>query len=298
LSVVSGQWSVVSGQLSVVSEQVPIVIAGAAKQSIFPATAIISADDFGLTVSVNEAVERAHLHGVLSQASLMVAAQAAADAAARAKQLPGLNVGLHLVVVDGHSILGHAKLPHITQPDGTFSRNQFALGLLYFFSTAARRELAAEIRAQFTAYAATGLVLHHANAHKHMQLHPTVAKLMIRIGKDFGLTRTRVPAEPPAVLRACGAKPRLADYALYAWSFLLRAQTRRAGITAPDHVFGIHWSGRMTVEKLTALLENLPPGASEIYMHPATNRDATLTRLMPDYQHEAEFQALLSYLRE
>jgi hopanoid biosynthesis associated protein HpnK len=254
---------------------------------------IFSADDFGLTESVNEAVEEAHSKGVLTQASLMVEAPAAADAVRRAKSLPALDVGLHLVLVDGDSVLGHGKLPHITGADGRFSRNQATLGAKYFFSAAARREVAAEIRAQFAAYAATGLFLHHADAHKHMHLHPTVGRLMIEIGKEFGLTRIRVPAEPPAVLKACGEAPSLADHALYRWSRLLRGQARRAGLAAPDHVFGIRWSGRMTAARVTRLLENLPPGSSEIYFHPATQTDATLTDLMPDYDHRAEFETLL-----
>jgi hopanoid biosynthesis associated protein HpnK len=255
---------------------------------------IFSADDFGLTESVNEAVELAHTKGVLTQASLMVAAPAAADAVRRAKNLPGLHVGLHLVLVDGGSLVGHEKLPHITMPDGRFGREQAALGVKYFFSPAARRELAAEIRAQFFSYAATGLPLHHADAHKHMHLHPTVGRLMIEIGKEFGLTRIRVPAEPPAVLKACGEAPSLADHALYRWSRLLRAQAHRAGLDAADHVFGIRWSGQMTAARVTRLLENLLPGSSEIYFHPATRTDATLKDLMPHYDHRAELDTLLA----
>ncbi|HEY8288911.1 MAG TPA: ChbG/HpnK family deacetylase, partial [Acetobacteraceae bacterium] len=52
-----------------------------------------SADDFGLTESVNEAVERAHREGILQAASLMVAAPAAADAVRRARAMPSLRVG-------------------------------------------------------------------------------------------------------------------------------------------------------------------------------------------------------------
>jgi len=255
---------------------------------------IFSADDFGLTESVNEAVEKAHVDGVLMQASLMVAAPAAADAVRRAKNLQKLNVGLHLVLVDGDSVLGHAKLPHITMPDGRFPRTQTALGFRYFFSPAARRELAAEIRAQFAAYAATGLQLHHADAHKHMHLHPMVGRLMIDIGAAFGLARIRVPSEPPAVLQACGETVGFGDRALYAWSRLLRGQARRAGFRAQDHVFGIKWSGHMTAARVATLLENLPAGKSEIYFHPASERDAVLRGLMPDYEHEAELAALLS----
>ena len=253
---------------------------------------VFSADDFGLTEPVNEAVEQANREGCLTQASLMVAAPAAADAVRRAKALPGLNVGLHLVLVDGDSALGHARLPHITEPDGRFSTNQAALGVRYFFSLAARRELRAEIEAQFAAYAATGLVLHHADAHKHFLLHPTIAGMMIEVGRKYGLKRLRVPAEPPGVMVACGERITLSDRALYAWTRLLRWQAR--GLEMPDQVFGIKWSGHMTHEKIERLLPHLPEGRTEIYTHPATRRDAALETLMPGYEHVAEFEALLA----
>ena len=253
---------------------------------------VFSADDFGLTSSVNEAVEQACRLGRLRQASLMVAGPAAADAVARAKALPELNVGLHLVLVDGDSVSGHAKLPHITEPDGKFAADQAALGVKFFFSPAARRELRAEIEAQFAAFAATGLTLHHADAHKHFLLHPTIAGMMIDVGRKYGLKRLRVPAEPPGIMKALGERVGFGDYALYAWTRLLRWQAR--GLEMPDQVFGIKWSGHMTRERIERLLPLLPPGRTEIYCHPATYRDETLVRLMPDYEHVAEFEALLS----
>ena len=59
---------------------------------------IVTSDDFGAAPEVNEAVERAHREGILTCASLMVAAPAAADAVMRAKTMPKLGVGLHLVL--------------------------------------------------------------------------------------------------------------------------------------------------------------------------------------------------------
>lgn len=256
---------------------------------------IFSADDFGLTESVNEAVERAHRDGVLTQASLMVAAPAATDAIERARRLPDLRVGLHLVLVEGDSMLGHAALPTITDAEGRFGSDQVARGFRYFASPAARRELAAEIRAQFAAFLKSGLILHHADCHKHMHMHPTVAALMIRIGREFGLRRIRVPAEPPDVLAACGDSPGLVARTTYLWSRVLRSQARHAGLASADHVFGIRRSGHMTSEYVATLLENLPPGCSEIYFHPATRRCAELKRLMPDYEHVAEFETLLNH---
>lgn len=50
----------------------------------------------------------------------------------------------------------------------------------------------------------------------------------------------------------------------------------------------------MTEERLLRLAARLPEGCSEIYFHPASRRDATLDRLMPEYCHEQELTALCS----
>jgi hopanoid biosynthesis associated protein HpnK len=252
---------------------------------------VFAADDFGLSEGVNEGIERAHREGALTQASLMVAGPAAADAVRRAQAMPGLKVGLHLVLVDGDSVLGHARLPAITGPDGRFSRDQLGLGVKYFFSPAARAQLRAEIAAQFDAFAATGLAMHHVDAHKHFQMHPTVAGMMLAQCRARDVARLRVPAEPPGVLRACGERPGWGATALYAWSFWLRARAGR--LAASDAVFGIAWSGHMTTARVRRLLAALPAGRSEIYFHPAAWRDERLAALMPDYEHEAELATLL-----
>src|SRR5271157_4084918 len=191
---------------------------------------IFSADDFGLTEPINEAVELAHRDGALTSASLMVAGPAAADAVRRARALPSLRVGLHLVVIEGPAVLPAAAIADLVDAQGQFPSNQFRLGVSYFFRPRVRRQLAAEIRAQFAAFAATGLTLDHANAHKHMHLHPTVGAMMLRIGRDYGLNRIRIPAEPPGIMALCGSPASLGAKILYLWNNILRHQTLAAGV--------------------------------------------------------------------
>ncbi len=253
---------------------------------------IVTADDFGLSEAVNEAVERACRDGVLTTASLMVAGPAAADAVRRAKAVPQLRVGLHLVAVEGPAA-APAAIPDLVDAAGQFPPDQLGLALGYHFRPTHRRQLAAEIRAQFAAFARTGLRLDHANAHKHMHLHPTVGRLLIEVGREFGLPAVRVPREPAGPMRRAGARVGAGGRALAAWSGLLRRQARAAGLVVNDHVFGIAWSGHMTATRLLRLIPKLPDGASEVYFHPATSRDDLLTRLMPGYEHEAELAALL-----
>ena len=131
----------------------------------------------------------------------MVGAPAAADAVARARRLGTLRVGLHLVLIDGAPSLPPDQLGSLVRCDGRFDDNPLRAGLRFFFRPGARRRLAAEIRAQFEGFHATGLALDHVNAHKHMHLHPTVARLLVEIGRDYGMRAVRLPAEPRAPLR-------------------------------------------------------------------------------------------------
>ena len=202
-----------------------------------------------------------------------------------------MRVGLHLVVIEGPSILRH---PAFTNAEGWFPSDQLALGLRYFFLPSVRRALEAEIRAQFAAFAATGLALDHADAHKHMHLHPTVGAMLLRIGREYGLRAVRVPCEPPEVMASCGVPPTLGARAMAAWSSIFRRQAIRAGMRVNDAMFGLAWSGAMTEARVLRLIAELPDGISELYFHPAATRDPLLDRWMPTYQHEAELAALLS----
>ena len=256
---------------------------------------IITADDFGLSEAVNEGVERAYREGVLNTASLMVAGPAAADAVRRARSMPDLRVGLHVVVVEGRAALPGA-CPSLVDHTGWLPGDPLRAALHYALSSRARRQLRAEIAAQFRSFRGTGLPLDHANAHKHMHLHPIVGRMIIDVGAEFDLRAMRIPAEPPDVIAACGDKPGRGARALYRWTRVLRAQAVRAGLRVNDHVFGITWSGHMVAERLLTLATHLPSGLTEIYFHPAAGRDNRLDTYMPDYEHEAELAALTSPL--
>jgi hopanoid biosynthesis associated protein HpnK len=253
---------------------------------------IVTADDFGAALAVNDAVERGYTEGVLTAASLMVGAPAAADAVERARRLPGLGVGLHLVLVEGRPVNAPADLPDLVTPDGQFRTDMGRLGADIFFKPATRRQLAREIEAQFEAFAATGLPLDHVNTHKHFHLHPTIAGLIVQIGRRFGMTAMRAPAEPRSVLVAVepAANPPPA-YVTAPWAWLGKARLRRAGIATPDQVFGLNWSGQMTAGRLEGLIRRLPQGLSEIYLHPATA--AAYDGSAPGYRYVEEFEALI-----
>jgi chitin disaccharide deacetylase len=226
----------------------------------------------------------------------MVAAPAAADAVARAKRLPRLRVGLHVVLVNGRPALPPEAIPDLVGADVAFRGELVRAGFRFFFSPSARDQLAREIRAQFEAFRATGLALDHVNAHCHMHLHPTIGRLLVEIGRDYGMRAVRIPAEPNAVLRHAGATRADRRFAALHRPFaaLLRRRVRAAGLAANDHLLGLAWTGAVTEARLLRLLDRLPDGVSEIYLHPAASRPAPLVAAMPDYAQTEELAALMS----
>lgn len=253
---------------------------------------IITADDFGAAVEINEAVERAYRDGVLTAASLMVTAPFAGDAVVRAKRMPGLRVGLHLVLVEGRPALPAEAVPTLVDDEGKFRQNMFRAGVAMFARPRARGELAREIEAQFQAFAATGLELDHVNAHKHFHLHPTIASHLVASGRRHGLKAVRVPHEPSRVLRRVDPRQSTSSsYALTPFCAVLGAVLKRAGLMVPDQVFGVAWSGAFTSERLQALMANLPDGLSEIYLHPAIQNRFPGSE--PGYRYRDEFDALV-----
>jgi len=255
---------------------------------------IVTADDFGLAPEVNEAIEIAHRDGILTAASLMVGAPAAADAVARASRLPTLRVGLHLVLIDGRPVLPAEQVPDLVDRAGNFRNDMVAASVRIFLRAQVRWQVAAEIAAQFAAFAATGLRLDHVDCHKHWHLHPTIAGLVLAAGRRHGVTAMRVPSEPAAVLERTGDRSVASLRAMVTamGAAHLRRRVRRDGLQAPDRVFGLAWSGAMTERRVAALLAQLPSGLTEIYTHPATSN--SFTGAVSGYRYTEELSALVS----
>ncbi len=217
---------------------------------------ILTGDDFGRSSMVNEAVERHHRAGVLTQASLMVNEAAAEEAVRIARRNPGLCVGLHLTLCDGRA----SGVSRITDEHTRLPASPAVAGLRYAFNPRTAAPLAAEIAAQFARFEAFGFARTYADGHTHLHLHPSILRAAIPFLPGFRMLRLVREPENRSVLAlifralSAAAVPRL----------------DRLGIRAADRVLGLRETGRMTGERLSALIRGLPDGLSEIYFHPGT----------------------------
>lgn len=240
---------------------------------------IITADDFGLCTEVNQAVERAHKEGVLTASSVIVSGDGFEEAAEIARRNPKLGVGLHLVLVEGRSVLPPEEIPDLVDRQGRFRNNLLAAGWTCFFARGIRDQIRRECEAQMRKFETIGVTCDHLNAHNHFHLHPTVGKIAVELCRRYEIPAVRVPCGP--------------FFGPLTW--LLKKRLRMNGILYNDAIFGLRESGRFDEAAWLQALDRLPQeGVTEIYTHPALTTGPILRATMPDYRHSEELAALLS----
>jgi predicted glycoside hydrolase/deacetylase ChbG (UPF0249 family) len=216
----------------------------------------MNADDFGMSHEHNVATLQAHRAGSITSASLMMGQPGTAGAIAMAHATPTLVVGLHLALSDAIPVLPPNLIPRLVQNDGKFYANEAAL-LRAAFSTEGRRQLQAEIQAQFSAFHQTGLVCDHVNTHRHSHQYPHVAKLIFDEARRSGIRKSRLPWDATR-------HRRLGDAARFIRFRYLSGVLARSGIDAIYSSIGRNWNAK----ELLRVLNRLPPGLTELYFHP------------------------------
>ena len=235
---------------------------------------IVTADDFGMSMEVNEAVEAAHREGILTCASLVVAGEAAADAIRRAKRMPTLGVGLHLSLY-GAPTASPGKTCSRIAPDGAnLGGSPVSTGIAIMLSSAVRAEARRELTAQFEAWRRSGLPLGHLDGHWHCHQHPAILGMALELGKPLGLRAMRIPYEAFGLSRrvASGRRSlsrRIEACSHYPLAIAMRHRAGAAGLRVNDWFFGKNDAGSMTAELLERLVTLLRPGTTEVGLHPA-----------------------------
>lgn len=216
---------------------------------------IVTGDDFGRSARVNEAVERLHRAGLLTQASLMINEPGVEEALRIARRNPGLTVGLHLTLCCGRA----SAVSSLTDADAVFTPSPARAGLRYAFQPRLAPALTREIAAQFEAFAGLGFPPVYWDGHTHLHLHPTILKLTLPVAERHGFRAVRLVREP-------GCDPLQIIFRLLSQAAKPKLVRRR--IRFADRVYGLRHTGRITTRRLEAFFASLPAGWNEVYFHP------------------------------
>jgi len=203
------------------------------------------------------------------------------DAVRLALENPGLDVGCHLVLVGGWSVLDPGRgLP------GSVAALLAAIAV-------GRIPIREELEAQVRKVLAAGIRPTHLDTHKHTHLLPPVLDALGRIAAEFAIPWVRAPFDVPLKNVPSGTPvcARLASRPLR----LLRPWFRRAlgrhGRRSTDHFAGFQITGHFGAADLPGLFRQLPPGVTEFMCHPGFCTDelrAAPTRLTDSRERELE----------
>jgi predicted glycoside hydrolase/deacetylase ChbG (UPF0249 family) len=218
---------------------------------------VVNADDFGFTPDVNEGIVEAHRHGILTATTLMANGAAFDDAVRRSREVPALDLGCHLVLIGGKSLVTGRMLP-ATVPQLLAALVKREIRPYEELSTQVRRILDAGVRPT------------HLDTHKHTHLAPPVLDAVARIGEEFGIRWIRRPFDFPLnALR--GTVPRLKQLTSGGLGVMRRRFHRvltKHGCRTTDHFAGFQITGRFRAAELVELLGILPEGSTELMCHP------------------------------
>lgn len=245
---------------------------------------LFTADDFGVSTPVNEAIVKAHRAGTLHAASLMMGQPATAEAVQLAREYPSLRVGLHITLVDGKAVLPPSEIPGLTDARGYFLKSPARSWLRYLFKPALKQQLEKEVQAQFDAFRETGLPLSHVDGHHHEHIHPRVFPRIVNLAKIHGARWIRVPRENLRSWREASSRPEFWQW-LHGLIFygLTRGQRRRLakdGFFTFDGLFGLLDTYRLSKPFVMKLLDIARAGDYEFYCHPGASWNQDLKILL------------------
>jgi predicted glycoside hydrolase/deacetylase ChbG (UPF0249 family) len=240
---------------------------------------VVNADDFGFTPDVNAGIVEAHTHGILTATTLMANGAAFHDAVRLARATPTLDIGCHLVLVGGDSLLRPGAALPATISD--------LLAALAFRRLRVYEELVSQVRRILDA----GLQPTHLDTHKHTHLAPPVLDAVARISEEFGIRWVRRPFDLPLTAARAGAAwtKRATSDGLRLLRSPFQRVLERHHCRTTDHFAGFQITGRFRAGELVALLGELPAGLTELMCHPGYLGDhlrEARTRLKESRQDE------------
>ena len=219
---------------------------------------VVNADDFGFTSDVNQGILEAHRNGILTSTTLMANGAAFNDAVRIAIENPTLDVGCHLVLIGGRSLVAPGDPLPATVTE--------LLGAIVSRRLPIYDELTAQVRRIVDA----GITPTHIDTHKHTHLAPPVLDAVARIAQTFGIAWVRRPFDIP-MTAARGGAPFLKKATSESLG-LLRSRFHRKlakhNCRTTDHFAGFQLTGRLRTAELVRLLRDLPEGSTEFMCHP------------------------------
>lgn len=207
---------------------------------------IVTADDVGLHPGMTEGAIRAHREGIVTACSVVANGAAFDDAVARLRDVPTLEVGVHLTLVEERALTSIR-----------FPKKYTSFVPLYLAGVISIGAIERELRAQIERVLGAGLRVTHLNGHQHLHLLPRIFGVVRRLAGEYSIPYVRVVDDHGGVARPLSMR-------------VLSALGRRARTTGltNDRTIGVAVAGHL--HDVVPLLDHVE-GVTELVTHPGVD---------------------------
>ena len=255
---------------------------------------VLHADDFGMSVSVNQGIIAGFSAGLLTSTSILANAPAARQAAVAWRildlerstgRLPSLearsrlndvgapfDLGVHLNLTQGRPLTGGLYPPQLLDGEGRFPGVFPLLARLASGGSRYRQAIRRELSRQVEFVLDQGLPVTHLNGHQYVEMLPVVSGIVpdllahysipvVRVARERGLATTTLRRSFRPAQWALGQVKRL-----FAASYARRID--RCATPHPRDYFGTAHAGTVDLGAMESYLALIRGGTTEIGIHP------------------------------
>ena len=161
---------------------------------------ILNADDFGLSQSVNKGILECLDEGLISSTTMMMNTPYTDEAIKLAKDRELKNIGIHLNLTYGKSVLPASEIPSLVDENGTF---HYVCMLGYYTQYVDAKK---ELRAQIEKFLDSGLKPDHLDHHHYFNEIPNILKAYLELAQEYKLPVRSMDENARNLAREMGVK--------------------------------------------------------------------------------------------
>ena len=218
---------------------------------------IVTADDLGLTKSINEGIVKAYQEGIVKSISVISTGEAFEDAVKVINDLKLEEIGAHMALTETRPILNSSK----------FHKNHNEFFFNWSLGRISPEDIYKELTAQLDLLKKAGVKITHINSHEHIHMIPGILNIFIKAAKEYNIPAIRYPrGDRPPKRFAVGEIYK--SFVLSYFSKRTESILKKSGLLYTDFFLGLLDGGRLDEDILLEMFKNLRDGVTEIVTHP------------------------------
>lgn len=241
---------------------------------------IVNADDFGLCGEITNGIIKAHKQGIVTSTTVVVNGSHFEQSVPFLKD-SGIDAGIHLTFVGGEKPIS-GYIDGLVDERGLFLKSYKDVIKRIISGRFDKEALKRELHEQISMLKGAGINVSHIDSHQHLHLLPSVRDIVIDAADEFKIRWIRAPRSGFSDINFAG---------INMLSLLLRRELKKHGLGFTDNFAGFEERGRLSQDRLLAILKSLKGGTTELMAHPGY--DASL-KYDWKYSWEQELNALTS----